>query len=206
MRRPTNVGTETAGWLLGDEFDMSDSSNVKCPDTLNSSKAGLRGRPDALCELAARASPYRRATRGGANGKWWAGGRGAELLDQRRGPRQRGHVLVHRPLPRFQHPLTATCAERTSATSATRTPATGQCTRIGRWWRPGWPFSETAAEGGRAILPAEMRSALWHQISPGRGGSSGLITPSLAPAQATSTPYARTAKAPAQRSPDWTRR
>jgi hypothetical protein len=28
----------------------------------------------------------------------------------------------------------------------------------------GWPFSETAAQGGRAIAPGEIRAAVWHSI------------------------------------------
>jgi hypothetical protein len=34
----------------------------------------------------------------------------------------------------------------------------------------GWPFTESAAQGGRAILPAEMRAAAWHSIIAGARG------------------------------------
>jgi hypothetical protein len=34
----------------------------------------------------------------------------------------------------------------------------------------GWPFSETAAQGGRAIQPAEVRSAVWHSVIAGARG------------------------------------
>jgi hypothetical protein len=34
----------------------------------------------------------------------------------------------------------------------------------------GWPFSETAAQGARAILPAECRAAVWHSIIAGARG------------------------------------
>ena len=34
----------------------------------------------------------------------------------------------------------------------------------------GWPFSETAAQGARAIQPAEVRAAVWHSIIAGARG------------------------------------
>ena len=34
----------------------------------------------------------------------------------------------------------------------------------------GWPFSESAAEGARAIVPAELRSAVWHSLIAGARG------------------------------------
>jgi hypothetical protein len=34
----------------------------------------------------------------------------------------------------------------------------------------GWPFNKTAAQGGRAILPAEVRAAAWHSIIAGARG------------------------------------
>ena len=34
----------------------------------------------------------------------------------------------------------------------------------------GWPFTETAAQGGRAINPSEVRAAVWHSIIAGARG------------------------------------
>ena len=34
----------------------------------------------------------------------------------------------------------------------------------------GWPFTETAAQGGRAIQPAEIKAAVWHSIIAGARG------------------------------------
>ena len=34
----------------------------------------------------------------------------------------------------------------------------------------GWPFSETAAQGGRAIQPDEIKAAVWHSIIAGAQG------------------------------------
>ena len=34
----------------------------------------------------------------------------------------------------------------------------------------GWPFTESAAAGGRRILPAELRAAVWHSIIAGARG------------------------------------
>jgi hypothetical protein len=34
----------------------------------------------------------------------------------------------------------------------------------------GWPFSETTAQGGRSIEPAEIRAAVWHSIMAGARG------------------------------------
>jgi hypothetical protein len=41
----------------------------------------------------------------------------------------------------------------------------------------GWPFTESAQQGGRRILPAEARSAVWHRSSPARGDH--LLRPQL---------------------------
>jgi hypothetical protein len=73
----TKVGTETAGWLLGDEFDMSDGPSIKCPAMLNSSKAGV---PAGRMRVAnwARAWPCRRAIR---SGRTAIGGRGSAEQD-----------------------------------------------------------------------------------------------------------------------------
>ena len=34
----------------------------------------------------------------------------------------------------------------------------------------GWPFTETAAQGGRAIEPAEIEAAVWHSLIAGARG------------------------------------
>ena len=34
----------------------------------------------------------------------------------------------------------------------------------------GWPFTETAAQGGRQIQPAEIQAAVWHEIIAGARG------------------------------------
>jgi hypothetical protein len=34
----------------------------------------------------------------------------------------------------------------------------------------GWPFTESAAQGGRAITPAEARAAVWHSLIAGARG------------------------------------
>jgi hypothetical protein len=34
----------------------------------------------------------------------------------------------------------------------------------------GWPFTETAAQGGRTIAPAEVRAAVWHSVIAGARG------------------------------------
>ena len=40
------------------------------------------------------------------------------------------------------------------------------------WWvvETGWPFTESAAQGGRAILPDELRAATWHVLIAGARG------------------------------------
>ena len=34
----------------------------------------------------------------------------------------------------------------------------------------GWPFTESASQGGRTIQPAELRSAVWHALIAGARG------------------------------------
>jgi hypothetical protein len=41
---------------------------------------------------------------------------------------------------------------------------------IWTWIEVGWPFTESAAQGGRAIEPAEVRAAVWHSIIAGARG------------------------------------
>ena len=166
----TKVGTETAGWLLGDEFDMSDGPSIKCPAMLNSSKAGV---PAGRMRVANWGKGLALPTGDplGANGNWWSGFSGAGLLDERRERRQRGPVLVHRPLPGFQHPLQLPIRREHLKPFATRTPPTGQCKRTGRLWRQAGrsPRLLPRADG----LSAEMRCAVWHQMI---AGARGLIS------------------------------
>jgi hypothetical protein len=46
----------------------------------------------------------------------------------------------------------------------------GQRRPIWNFVEVGWPFSETAAQGARTILPAEARAAVWHSIIAGARG------------------------------------
>jgi hypothetical protein len=46
----------------------------------------------------------------------------------------------------------------------------GQRKPIWNFVETGWPFTESAAAGGRAILPAELRAAVWHSLIAGARG------------------------------------
>ena len=46
----------------------------------------------------------------------------------------------------------------------------GQRKPIWNFVELGWPWSETAAQGGRSILPQEIRAAVWHSIIAGARG------------------------------------
>jgi hypothetical protein len=166
---PTNVGPETAGWLLGDEFDMSDDPSVRCPATLTSSKAGLPD--DGRMRVAnwGKGLALPPGDPAGANGNWWAGAaeqncwtNGVDLdsvdlywfTDPYQGSSTRYGYLYGESIRNLRH---------ADAADGSMHP---------HWAvvETGWPFSQTAAQGGRAIQPAEMRSAVWHQMIAGARG------------------------------------
>src|SRR5215210_5481485 len=130
----SNVGTETAGWLLGDEFEMSDSLGIRCPDMLTSSKAGLPGNSRLRYANWGKGLALPSGDPAGENGNWWAGAaeqncwtNGVDLdsvdlywfTDPYQGPSTRYGYLYGENIRNL----------------AMRMPPTGQCTRTGRSWR-----------------------------------------------------------------------
>ena len=92
---PTNVGSETVGRLLGDEWDMTGES---CPDDLNTVKNRLPA--DGLLRVMnyGKGLALPPGDDPGVNGNWWSGTAEQRLSCERRRPGLGGPVLVHGPM------------------------------------------------------------------------------------------------------------
>ena len=158
----TNVGSETAGWLLGDEWDMTDQS---CPGDLNAVKSGLPsdGRMRYLQLGKGLALPP-----GSDNGNWWS-----EADEQKCWAN--GVDLASVDMYWFTDPWTGEfcCGYRygdnvrnlrnADASDGQRHPNWG-FVEAGDPWAPHEPTPL------RSIAPNEMRSAVWHSIIAGARG------------------------------------
>jgi hypothetical protein len=163
-----NVGTETAGWLLGDEMDMSDNPSISCPESLDSIKASLPadgrmrfanwGKGLALLPSDAPGSGNFWADTAEQN--CWTNGVDLDsndlywFTDPYQGSSTRFGYLYGDNIRYLRH---------ADASDGVMHPHWG-------FVETGWPFSQTAAEGARAILPAEIRSAVWHEMIAGARG------------------------------------
>jgi hypothetical protein len=168
-----NVGSETAGWLLGDEMDMSDNTSTKCPDTLNSIKPELpaHGRMRFANWGKGLALPPGDPSIGD-NGNWWAHGTEQNCWTNNVDVDSVDLYWFTDPDPPtgagserfgYEYGNNIRNLRHADASDGKMHPHWG-------FVETAWPFSQTAAEGGRAILPVEMRSAVWHQMIAGARG------------------------------------
>jgi hypothetical protein len=158
-----NTGSETAGWLLGDEFDMN---NGVCPSSLDTAKAGLPG------DGRFRFTNYGKGlTALNTPNPWigsefaaacWANGQDVTSSDtywftdvNERGNSRYGFGS--------SYGQNVTRLRQLDATDEKRQP-------IWSFVEAGWPNTESAAQGARAIQPAEVRSAVWHSLIAGARG------------------------------------
>jgi hypothetical protein len=171
--RFTGVGHETAGWLLADEIDMTEGP-AACNGSLETIKNGLPrdgrarynnyGKGVLLWETDAEAACFVEAQQLVSSDLYW-------FTD----PNQRD--MIGEPwLPEGERQMTLAEVRRAAnygyQIDRMRALDAGDGERKPIWAfvEVGWPFTETAAEGGRAIQPDEIRGAVWHSIIAGARG------------------------------------
>jgi len=157
-----NAGSETNGWLLSDEDDMSGTAT--CPSALTSEKGQVR---DGRAYFANWGKGL--ALSPTASNNWWADAteqscwtNGVDVdsvdmywfTDPFDGLGNRDAYRYGQNIDNLRH---------ADASDGKMHPHWG-------FTETGWPFTESAAQGGRAILPAELRAAVWHQIIAGARG------------------------------------
>jgi hypothetical protein len=167
-RRFNDIGRETAGWLLADEVDMRDGpgrDTRRCTgggyDVMRRAAASVPaddrvhyanyGKGVLEWETNAQASCFvNRFQKIVSTDYYW-------FTDPNAGPSN----------PRYgfgsSYGTDVARVRRLDARDGVRRPV----------WHVvelGWPFTESAAQGGRRILPAEIRSAVWHSLIAGARG------------------------------------
>ena len=171
--RFTGIGHETAGWLLADEIDMAEGPSA-CAGSLQSIGNGLPadarlrynnyGKGVLLWETDAEAACFVEAQDLQSTDLYW-------FTD----PNQTDMMGVPW-LPEGERRMTLSEVRRASnyGYQVDRMRAldarNGQRKPIWNFVELGWPWSETAAQGGRSILPQEIRAAVWHSIIAGARG------------------------------------
>ena len=162
---PANVGSETVGRLLGDEWDMTGES---CPDDLNIVKNRLPadGRLRVMNFGKGLALPP--GDDPGVNGNWWSGTAEQNCLAN-------GVDLASVDMYWFTDPWqgdfccgyrygdNVTNLRNADATDGHRHP-NWSFVEVGEPWGPNDP------EPKRSILPAEIQSAVWHSVIAGARG------------------------------------
>jgi hypothetical protein len=171
--RFTGIHTETAGWLLMDEIDMTDGPTA-CKSRLRRIKRRLPddgrarynnyGKGVLLWETNAQAACFVEAQELVSSDLYW-------FTD----PNQR-RMIGERWLPEGERrmPLNEVRRAANYGYQVDRMRALdardGRRKPIWNFVEVGWPFTESAAEGGRAIQPAEIRAAVWHSLIAGARG------------------------------------
>ena len=165
-----NVGTETAGWLLADEIDMTEGPSA-CNGSLQTIKNGLPadgraryanyGKGVLLWETDAEAACFVEAQQLVSGDLYW-------FTD----PNQID--MIGEPwLPEGERRMTLNEVRRAAnyGYQVDRMRALdardGQRKPIWNFVEVGWPFTESAAQGARAITAPEIRAAVWHCIIAG---------------------------------------
>ena len=169
------VGSETKGWLLGDEVDMQIGGSA-CPSVMNQRKASIAnpggrfyfswyGKGVIFWETDAEAQCFVNYDDvSGADIYWFTDPHVCGSLSE--GPRFYG---LNRALTQAECRRARNYGDkiqklrRLDAMDGVRHP-------IWDVIEVGWPFSESAAQGGRAIQPAETRAAVWHSLIAGARG------------------------------------
>jgi hypothetical protein len=178
-----NLGPETAGWLLDDEVDMR----------FGPGSADFSPGPPPACDPEGAACGYsameyanaqapndgraRYANYGKGVGWWETDEEAAPFVND-------FQRLVSIDAYWFTDPNERPPAEQAGANRYGKAASYGWSVDRMRYldgidgkrmpiWNfveTGWPFTETAAQGGRRILPAEARAAVWHSIIAGARG------------------------------------
>jgi hypothetical protein len=168
-----DIGSETAGWMLADEIDMTQGPSA-CTGSLQTIKNALPadgsarysnyGKGVLLWETDAEAACFVEAQDLQSTDLYW-------FTD----PNQTN--MIGEPwLPEGERQMTLSEVRRASnyGYQVDRMRAldarNGEHKPIWNFVELGWPWSETAAQGGRSILPQEIRAAVWHSIIAGARG------------------------------------
>jgi hypothetical protein len=165
-----DIGTETSGWFLYDEIDMC------CGPPGFDGGNGYDMLDGVLAELP-QDGRFRYNNYGKGVLEWESDAEAARFINGRSGPNSYQDVVATdyywftdpnaQSSPR--HGFGSSYGDdvrrvrRLDAMDGARMPV----------WHVvelGWPFTESAAQGGRRILPAEIRSAVWHVIIAGARG------------------------------------
>jgi hypothetical protein len=183
--RFNNLGSETAGWLLDDEVDMrfgpgwdifSPGPPPACTPDQDSEGCGY-----SAMQYANDQTPSDGRVRYANYGKgvgWWETDEEAETFvndfqrlvsidaywftdPNERPPAQQGDVNRYGRAASYGWSV-----ERMRDLDG----MDGRRMPIWNFVETGWPFTESAEQGGRRILPAEARAAAWHSIIAGARG------------------------------------
>ena len=169
------VGSETKGWLLGDEVDMQIGPSA-CPTVMNQRKAAITnpggrfyfswyGKGVIFWETDAQAACFVNYDDiSGADIYWFTDPFVCTSVAE--GPRFYG---LNRALTQAECRRARNYGDkildlrRLDAMDGVRHP-------IWDVIEVGWPFTESATQGGRAITPAQTRAAVWHSLIAGARG------------------------------------
>ena len=162
-----NIGSHTTGWMLGDEVDMGAARRTsravtatRCsPNAHNGLLADGRlrytnyGKGVMFWENDAQAAQFVNLPFLGvvSNDIYWMTDPNGAVANHRYGTLPSGYGF------------TVDKMRRLDALDGQRKP-------IWNFVEVGWPFTESAAQGGRAIAPAEVRAAVWHSLIAGARG------------------------------------
>jgi hypothetical protein len=157
-RSNSNIGSETAGWLLGDEIDMTEGPGA-CRGTLASIKAGLPkdgrlrfmnyGKGVAIWQTDAQAACFVNAQDLTSVDMYWHTDPNEDARPQDDTSWGYGWTVERaRMLDRMD----------------------GKITPQWNFVEVTWPWSEDPAQHGGPITPAQIRGAVWHSLIAGARG------------------------------------
>jgi hypothetical protein len=171
--RFTGIRSETAGWLLMDEIDMTDGPTA-CRGRLQRISWGLPddgrarynnyGKGVLLWETNAEAACFVEAQQIVSSDLYWfTDPNQRRMVGERWLPERRGWMTLNEVRRAANYGYQVDRMRALDARDGRRKP-------IWNFVEVGWPFTESAAEGGRAIQPAEIRAAVWHSLIAGARG------------------------------------
>ena len=163
-----NVGSETGGWLLGDEEDMTAPDNA-CPGNQNSRKVGDGRMTMANYGKGLALPPGDRADLDHDIHNWWANTAEANCYANAVDVPSVDMYWFTDPFDGVNHRYGYLYGENVKNLRRAAL-SDGKAQPLWNFIETSWPFTESAAQGGRAILPAELRSAAWHSIIAGARG------------------------------------
>jgi hypothetical protein len=171
--RFTGIGSETAGWLLMDEIDMTDGPTA-CHGRLQRIKRRLPadrrahynnyGKGVLLWETNAEAACFVEAQQIVSSDLYWFTDPNQRRMEGERWlPERRGRLTLDEVRRAANYGYQVDRMRALDARDGRRKP-------VWNFVEVGWPFMESAAEGARAIRPAEIRAAVWHSLIAGARG------------------------------------